>query len=563
VVRPELRRSRLRPAGAVLLAALTAAITSAPALAAPRTVCTITVNSPDEKETLQRYLPGDQYRFVELVERGRPDWLASACRQGVRCDLLVISGHFDSGSEFYSDRLGARESLPVAEMERVSCSDSCPGLFSQLKEVYLFGCNTLNADVAASTSPEAVRSLVRAGHSPAEAERLARVLDERHGDSSRDRMQRIFRDVPVIYGFSSLAPLGPTAAGLLDRYLESASTAEIGSGRASAALLRQFADNSMIVTRGLDDADPRSAHRRDVCRFVDDRSPAAAKLEFIDELLHRDMAEVRMFLDRLEAFFAALPESERHAPSFVAARERIARDQATRERYLRFAADADEARTRARMIALAVPLGWLSADDQRVETLRMIGDLLARDTIDAADVDLVCTLNDGHGLDGGLDRRALPPARMHDAAHAAVAACLGGAGARAQVLAALTSSDQDAVAAAQVYLRHRPIADVAELRGVASDVARMTEPATQVRALDALARQHLDDRQSLDALADLFPHAKSLDVQRAIASVLIRADYQALARSDVLRVLTRYRMKSPDGRDIIDILIRRLQMSES
>jgi hypothetical protein len=56
---------------------------------------------------------------------------------------------------------------------------------------------------------------------------------------------------------------------------------------------------------------------------------------------------------------------------------------------------------------------------------------------------------------------------------------------------------------------------------------------------------------------------KSLDVQRAIASVLIRADYQALARSDVLRVLTRYRMKSPDGRDIIDILIRRLQMSES
>ena len=77
----------------------------ADARADKRTVCTITVNSPDEKETFRRYLPDDQYQFVELVERGRPDWLASACRQGVRCDMLVISGHFDGSTEFYSDRL--------------------------------------------------------------------------------------------------------------------------------------------------------------------------------------------------------------------------------------------------------------------------------------------------------------------------------------------------------------------------------------------------------------------------------------------------------------------------
>ena len=84
-------------------------------------------------------LPESQYQFVELVERGRSDWLASACRQGIQCDVLVISGHFDGDTEFYSDQTGASEFLPVAEMERASCSDSCPGLFSQLKEVYLFG----------------------------------------------------------------------------------------------------------------------------------------------------------------------------------------------------------------------------------------------------------------------------------------------------------------------------------------------------------------------------------------------------------------------------------------
>ena len=191
------------------------------------------------------------------MERGRPDWLESACRQGVRCDLLVISGHFDSGTEFYSDRLDVRESLPVAEMERASCSDSCPGLFSQLKEVYLFGCNTLNAEPIASTSAEAERSLVRSGHSKAEAERLARGLDQRHGESNRDHMRRIFTNVPVIYGFSSRAPLGPAAATVLNRYFESTPAAVAGSGRANSKLLSYFAANSMTVASGLGDRDPK------------------------------------------------------------------------------------------------------------------------------------------------------------------------------------------------------------------------------------------------------------------------------------------------------------------
>src|SRR5258708_7014629 len=136
-------------AKAALLAALFLLLPAHDVRADKKTVCTITVNSPDEKEIFQRNLPKDEFQFVELVERGRPDWLASSCHAGVRCDVLVISGHFDSGTEFYTDRLDSREFLPVDEMERVACSDSCPGLFSQLKEVYLFGCNTLNANATA------------------------------------------------------------------------------------------------------------------------------------------------------------------------------------------------------------------------------------------------------------------------------------------------------------------------------------------------------------------------------------------------------------------------------
>lgn len=48
-------------------------------------------------------------------------------------------------------------------------------------------------------------------------------------------------------------------------------------------------------------------------------------------------------------------------------------------------------------------------------------------------------------------------------------------------------------------------------------------------------------------------------MQRAIAGILIRSDYQVLARADVARSLRQHRLKSPVGSDVIDTLIRLLQ----
>ena len=67
--------------------------------------------------------------------------------------------------------------MTVTELERVSCSDSCPTLFSRLKEVYLFGCNTLNPEPQSGASAEIVRSLVREGHSIKEAKRQLDSLE--------------------------------------------------------------------------------------------------------------------------------------------------------------------------------------------------------------------------------------------------------------------------------------------------------------------------------------------------------------------------------------------------
>jgi hypothetical protein len=408
-------------------------------------------------------------------------------------------------------------------------------------------------------SSEVGRSFVRAGHSQAEAQRLAHTLDQRHGESSRDRMRRIFVNVPVIYGFSSVAPLGPTAATLLGRYLQSSSIADVGSGRASLKLLSSFADESMIEVSGLTKTDPRAEYRRDVCQFVDDRLSPAKKLDFVHDLLHREMGEVRMFLERIEGLFASLSESERQTSSFSQALDKITRDDVARDRYLRFAEDADEPQIRARMIQLAGTIGWLSQPDQRAELVRMIADLLARRSTGSAEVDLICALNRNHELDQERHRLSPAPSLAGEVTQAAVLACLGSADGRARVLQSLTSRDDGEVQIAEVYLGHRPITDVNELRVVASGIMGMTGSGAQVRALDTLARHRLSDRESLDDLARLFPTSESIDVQRAIAAVFIRSDYQSLPKSELVRVMSQSRLKSPSGDDIIDILIRRLR----
>jgi hypothetical protein len=170
-------------------------------------------------------------------------------------------------------------------------------------------------------------------------------------------------------------------------------------------------------------------------------------------------------------------------------------------------------------------------------------------------------MNKNHELDQELYRLQLSPALADKAANAAVLACLGSTEAHARVLRALTSPNDEEVQIAQIYLRHQPIADVNELRAITSGIARMNGSNAQVRALDTLADQHLSDPESLEELTRLFPLAESVGVQTAIAGVLIRADYKAIDKPELVRTLRQNRLKSLDGADLIDVLIRRLQAS--
>ncbi|HEX4333865.1 MAG TPA: hypothetical protein VH040_17145 [Usitatibacter sp.] len=537
------------------LGSILAAIAAAGAVAgvaAPRTVCTITVNSADERESFRRHLPAGDYEFVELVERGRPDWLASSCHRGIQCDVLVVSGHF-AGTEFYSSRPEVTETLKVDEIERVQCGGSC-GLFSHLKEVYLFGCDSLKPEPVRSAMPEVIRELVREGASEADARRDAAALSERYAESSRDLMRRLFPDVPAIYGFASLAPYGRTAGPLLDRYLEGAAPGEVGSGVASERLLALFGPSSMVATSGVREDEPAWAWRGEACRYADERNPLAARIALMHEALAADGPDVRMSFTRAEKFFASLPSaSDAQAGSELT---RLADDASARGRYLALTRETTDPALRVRMVALARAVGWLDAAGQQAELAAAIVDVMASRAMGFGEVDLVCGLNEDRALDPELalfNVSRIPRGTAQEAARA----CLGSDAARREVLRALSSRDEREVQLAQAYLRHRPIVDEAELRSVALGIANMPASAGQVRALETIARQHVADGATFEALAALYARTRSPQVQRAVAEIFLRSDRAALPAS-VAETLRRRRL-APAGRDaLIDQLIAAL-----
>jgi hypothetical protein len=501
--------------------------------AGKKTVCTITVNSSDEREAFRRYLPKEQYQFVELLEKGRPDWLRSSCEKGIQCDVLVVSGHFNAGETFYSDKVENGDFLRVDELERASCSNSCPGIFAHLKEVYLFGCESLNPDATKYSSS--------------------------YGESGRERMRRLFANVPSIYGFSGAAPVGPNAAALLSRYFSASPGSEIGTGHASSRLLRQFSANRMTVVSGIRDADPGSSYRDDVCQFYDERKEAAQKLAFVHGILRRNAMELRKYFDRIEKMLASVDDLDRQSPSYAQALGDIARDAQAKDRFIAFARGAEPG-DRSRMLVVAQSLGWLSVAQLRAEQMALVEALVARPALGYAEVELVCSINAGGALTPEFNHSSLAKMRTAKIAHAAALACLGSEENRAYVLRAIGSSDDRDVQVAQAYLRERPMID-SELRAVADEISRMPESRAQMRALDTLGRHHISDRQILDELGRSFVTAHSLGVQRAIAEVFIRSDPKAIARPQLASLLREHRLRSPDGADLIDVLINKLQGS--
>lgn len=184
-----------------------------------KNLCTVTINSTDEADLFKKRLSSADWNFIELTpeasETGTKNWFQAACKRKISCDVLVISGHF-AGSFFGKSKF----TLPIEELEALSCNESCDGILNKPKEVFLFGCNTLASKEKDLRSPEEYMQVLRDdGFSAAQASQVVSFRYSGFGESFKTRMSSIFPKTPQIYGFNSKGPSGSTVHAMLDRYL--------------------------------------------------------------------------------------------------------------------------------------------------------------------------------------------------------------------------------------------------------------------------------------------------------------------------------------------------------
>lgn len=183
-----------------------------------KTFCSMTLNSNDEINTFALALTKQGFDFVELVPPNKdPRWFQNACASGIKCDVLLISGHF--GGLFFGE--GTSQTIDIAQMEKASCDNSCPGILRNPKEVFLMGCNTLaSQDRDRRTIDQYLNVLLNDGIPLDLAEQVAASRYSQQGFSLEKRFASIFPETPKLYGFYSTGPLGPSAAGYLKNYLK-------------------------------------------------------------------------------------------------------------------------------------------------------------------------------------------------------------------------------------------------------------------------------------------------------------------------------------------------------
>ena len=462
----------------------------------------------------------------------------------------------------------AREFLPVDEMERVSCSDSCPGLFSQLKEVYLFGCNTLNPEARKRRPREIGRSL-RALRPLARRRRarLARAL-ERAPRREQPRphapdLQGRAGDLRLFVGGAARADGGVAARAAISGRRRARSRHRPRERAAARAVRRARRWRSPAGSADGDSAGGASARRLPASPTTACRRRRSSTSS--TSCSQRDMAEVRMFLDRIERWRRRCRTTQPRTPDVARCARRDRRDdRPPRDRYLDFARDADQpsrcARAccrlarNARLAHADGAAGRADADDRRAARAHRRRRRRSRPRLHAQRGSRARQRDDRLRLAQRCGRRSV--------AHAAILACLGERRRpRGDRCDALTSQRDD------------DVADRAGLSAPPSD-RRCRRASRDHRRHRAHARRRLRRcarsrrwrsiacpiRESLEALTRLFPVAESVGCQTAIAGVLIRADYDAIAspraRADAARSIG---CKSRDGEDLIDVLIRRLE----
>jgi hypothetical protein len=315
-----------RPGLAALLGAALTLLHVTSAIGGERyTVCSITINSDDEIRKFRKLLPASQFDFVELTAPaqtapmdGGPAWLAQACESGIRCDVLVVSGHFANpyaGTKGTTFAGTSDLSISLEDLARRTCDQSCPGVLSDPLEVFLFGCRTLATSLDAEAIPPGDLALLSSQHVPPRvAERIIEEVSYGGEDTSNlARMRFVFSGVPRLYGFADVAPTGENVAPRVETYLKNSGDYAKHLRRLRAAreakqahtpnrvLERSLGKGTFTQSSGLGVTEPEHELETRACFLANERNSVLARLEHMEKLL-----EARGFLAFTRAMGAFL-----------------------------------------------------------------------------------------------------------------------------------------------------------------------------------------------------------------------------------------------------------------
>jgi hypothetical protein len=160
--------------------------------------CFITINSSEEREAFKKSLSTGKnkgkFKFHEFTPKTSKDsdtWFEQACKKNIRCDILLISGHF--AGRFFSDTSDI--SLGTDQLIKKSCDKTCENILSSPKEVFLLGCNTLADKKRDKRTPEQYLQVLLDDHfSLAHSSMIVEQRYGKYGPTYKNTMRRVFKE---------------------------------------------------------------------------------------------------------------------------------------------------------------------------------------------------------------------------------------------------------------------------------------------------------------------------------------------------------------------------------
>jgi hypothetical protein len=455
-------------------------------------VCAFSFHSPDELAAIKSELSTEDFVFTDLspvfpggidpagstLARKTPGWFMDRCRPDLRCDIVIYSGEF-AGAFF--GKYGYF--VTVQEMEEASCQSRCQGLFSDPREVFLLGCNTLATKGADRRTPEEYRNVLLAhGYSHADAERVVAQRYGPLGASFRESLRRMFMGVPRLYGFSSVAPLGAATAPLLRDYFRRKGDYARYLTRAerddapNQELLAAFAGTGLVQTSGVTPLEPTGADRALVCRLYDDAETVSERLRIVQNLFAR--RDFLAFVPTVEVFLG------RHPPEEYAGAERrlfgeIESLEAPRREVTALMYRLDVSVLKMQLANLARQLAWITPAEHDRLTAAGLKQLLA-EPLSSEVADIGCELGKYADTGAALRSEDIPEQLLWHAEGYRLLDCLSPTDPRVTVrmLSGLENIDEATrVWAAYALWRRRPLDDEV----LVAMAPRLNDPSAEVR----------------------------------------------------------------------------------